>query len=445
MEMENQLNNGFCPKCGALLRDGVCPSCGYGESEKQPEMPNGFESNAEAGADSNLGSAMQPESTEGTQQRNYEKYQAGVNEYYQNGYDQQQQQNFYYQPTGNANYNNGQVPPKKSNKGPIILAIVAGVVCMIVVIAIVAVISGVKAYHKADSQEVADTDDEMYFDDYDDEELLDDKEAEMEDDWDSSDWDDTDTGYDEELLAFVDDIDWDDTSWKEEPENYTPDEVYDDYYECYISPCNCIDENVSYSMVHNSWEETDREQNVCIRVNYYQLEGDIPNLDDINEELRFQAGWPGDIYFDRPEEFAEEFEEYGPGYVVSVDSYVTYNDEEKISVVSDIYYESATSVQKLIYGVNVDLTSGEIIKNARVLDISDEFLEEYKDICQDQNGYMNIFDEFDNDDLREFFEDKDDLILYYTPCGLEVGINYETDERYGWFSATLTDYDKYLK
>ena len=124
---------------------------------------------------------------------------------------------------------------------------------------------------------------------------------------------------------------------------------------------------------------------------------------------------------------------------------MTYNDEEKISVVSDIYYESATSVQKLIYGVNVDLTSGEIIKNARVLDISDEFLEEYKDICQAQNGYMNIFDEFDNDDLREFFEDKDDLILYYTPCGLEVGINYETDERYGWFSATLTDYDKYLK
>lgn len=511
--MDNQLNNGFCPECGALLRDGVCPSCGYGAGQGQEGAADGFDGGY-ASADANQTYAGQTDPNQtyegqtdvnqtgagqtdaagqpagGTEPRNYEKYQAAMNNnmnqngyyqnnadpnnmynqnnadpnnmyyqnnanpnnmYYQNGYGgQQQQQNMYYQQPGANNYYGNQVPQeKKSKKGVVIAVVIAIVLCVGLLIALIALaVSAVKSASSVDDTTYTYEDsngNEFSFggdDEEDDFDISDDDE----DEWDSDMWDTEGTGsYDEDLLAFVDDIDWNDTSWMEEPENYTPEEVYDDYYECYISLCSCIDENVSYEMVHTNWEEVDEDQNVCIRVNYYQLEGDIPNLDEINEELRYQAAWPGDIYFSMSDEFEDEFDEYGPGYVVSVDSYVTYNDEEKISVVSDIYYESATSVRKLLYGVNIDLTTGEIMKNNRMLDISDEFLEEYKDICEYQNGTVSIFDELDNDELREFFEDRDDLIIYYTPCGLEVGINYETDERYGWVSATLVDYEQYLR
>ncbi|MGN0132620.1 MAG: hypothetical protein ACI4AA_09290 [Lachnospiraceae bacterium] len=467
--MDNQLNNGFCPECGALLRDGVCPSCGFGNNNPQEET-------TEQTGNVNYTGTEQPETSQAAEPRHYETYQASMNNnadpnfnqnngnpnyyqnngnpnyyqnngdpnaYYQNGYGQQQQ-NMYYQQPGANNYYGGQMPQEKKGKKGVVIAVIVGVVLCLLLLVVAMVMIFMSAKNAVSDSE---SDDIVYEDDYDTD--IEEKEEDLfdeDDDWDSSDWEEDETfNYDEDLLAFVDDIDWEDTSWKEEPYNYSPEDVYDDYYECYISLCNCIDENVSYDMVYNNWEEIDRDQNVCIRVNYYQLEGDIPNLDVINEELRYQAGWAGDIYFDLADDFEEEFEEYGPGYVVSVESYVTYNDEETISVVSDIYYESATSVRKLLYGVNVDLTNGEIIKNAKMLDISDEFLEEYKEICEDQNGTVSIFDELDNDGLREFFEDRDDLIIYYTPCGLEVGINYDTDERYGWVTATLTDYEKYMR
>lgn len=461
MEMDDQLNNGFCPKCGALLRDGVCPSCGYGENNGQEGAEGGVQprnyERYQASMNQNMNQDMNQNSNQNTSQNGYYQNNADSNNlYYQNQNGYGGQQNMYYQQPGANNYYGNQPPEqKKSKKGVVIAVVIAVVLCIALIVAAIALVisaAGKDTDTGSSSQDLSslpDYDVEDYIMDDDEldamKDLAESGEDDADDEWDSDAWDDEGGSYDEDLLAFVDEIDWSDTSWKEEPENYTPDEVYDDYYECYISLCSCMDENVSYDMVYNNWEELDEEKNVCIRVNYYQLEGDIPNLDEINEELRFQAAWPGDIYFDMADDFAEEFEEYGPGYVVSVESYVTYNDEEKISVVSDIYYESATSVRKLLYGVNIDLTTGEIMKNNRMLDVTDEFLEEYKDICEYQNGTVSIFDELDNDELREFFEDRDDVIIYYTPCGLEVGINYETEERYGWVSATLVDYEQYLK
>lgn len=438
--MENQLDNGFCPQCGALLRDGECPSCGYGAGQN-PGQTYGDQTDGavESAGGTQPAGEMQP--------RNYERYQSSMNNnmYYQSDNGSQQQQEYmYYQQPGANYYNNQQAPEKKKSKTGVVIAVIIALVLVVALIIAVVFLtfSAMKSVSGVEENRSYTYEDDFGNDFSFDEDVSDDGGNV----WDSGVWDTYEgDGYDEDLLAFVDDIDWDDTSWMEEPENYTPEEVYDDYYECYIGYANCIDENVPYQMVHNNWEELDEEKNVCIRVNYYQLEGDIPNLDEINEELRFQAAWPGDNYLDYMDDFEEEFNEYGPGYVVYVDSYVTYNDEEKISVVSDIYYESATSLRNLLYGVNIDLKTGEIMKNNRMLDISDEFLEEYKEICEYQNGTISVFDELDNDELREFFEDRDAVIIYFTPCGLEVGINYETEERYGWVSATLTDYEQYLR
>jgi hypothetical protein len=430
--MDGQLYNGFCPNCGALLRDGVCPSCGFSESDAE----------------------METENTEYSGQRNYERYQnsylnqvntsydsQGDYNYNQNAYTQNQ----YYQNTGNAQgyyqqngYYGVQTPPKKSmTKGAVIAAIIGGVLFLLLIILgifiLVSAIGTVIEESRENSYQY-DTDD-YDWDDYDEDDY----------DWDDYDWgdyDEDDYDRDDDRLDFVDDIAWNDNYWSKEPYNYETDEVGDEYY---YGLCNCIDKTVPYDFVYENYEQLDKSQNVCIRINYYQLEGDIPNLDEINETLKMQAIWPGEVYTEWSEDFEEIFDEYGAGYVVSVESYVTYNDEKSASVVSDIYYETAVSVKKVINSVNIDLEKGEILDNTEIIDVTDTFLDEYKEICEEQNGSVSIFSELDNDELREFFEDEDDLILFYTPCGMELGINYETDMKYGWVTATLTEYEQYLK
>lgn len=478
--MDNQLNNGFCPKCGALLRDGVCPSCGFGKETPDESMNpyntgNGYDSsNGDAGAAAQSTENMQQNqysqnyynqsddnqnqyNQSGYNQNGYDQNQYGQNgynqgQYTQNGYGQNQynqnqynnqngnyqnqyyqnMQGGYYQQNGNGYY--GQ-PPKKSGSGGVVAIIIGGIILLLLVVIGVA-FGLVSAVNKANERQ-ADDDLYNYDDDYDY-----DYNYDYDDDYDSYGQDDDYDDYDD-LMDFVDDIDWDDDEyWKIEPYNYDPEDVGTDYY---YELCNCIDESVSYDIVHENYEELERENNVCIRINYYQLEGDIPNLTAINEALKDQAMWAGELYHDEKDEFEYEFERYGAGYVAEVESYVTYNDEQTISVVSDIYYESATSVRRVVDCTNIDIETGTVLKNTDILDVSDEFISDYRKITEDQNGLIPALEYFDDDELREFLELEDCLIAYYTPCGLEIGINYETDEKYGWFSATLTDYEQYLK
>lgn len=357
-------------------------------------------------------------------QNGYNQNQYGQNQYNQNQY-YQNPQGGYYQQNGNGYYSQ---PPKKSGNGGIIAIIVGGIVLLLVLVigVVVAIVSALKS---------ADEDYDLYnYDDDYDYNYDYDYDYDYDDDYD-------DYGYDDPM-DFVDDIDWDDEYWKREPYNNSPEDVGTDYYN---ELCSCIDEDVSYDIVHENYEELERENNVCIRINYYQLEGDIPNLTAINKALEAVAMMPAELYHDESDEFEYEFERYGAGYVAKVESYITYNDEQTLSVTADIYYESATSIRRILNCVNIDIEAGTVLKNTDILDFSDDFISDYREICEDQNGVIAALDYFSDDELREFFESEDSLIAYYTPCGLEIGINYETDEKYGWFSATLTDYEQYMK
>ncbi|MCH5281634.1 MAG: hypothetical protein J1E61_09215 [Lachnospiraceae bacterium] len=358
----------------------------------------------------------------------------------QNGYYQQNAGagNGYYQaPGGNGYYQNQQPPQKKANGG--VIALVVGVVLLIVLILVGIVLLAVAANRY--SEDNKDKDSSVTADDYDDY-----------DDWSGYDDYDDDDDYDSygsgsadtyDPLAFLDDVDWDDEDWMDEPENHTPDEVGRNgvYYEL----ANCIDRDVSYAITHENFEELDRDNNICIRINYYQLEGDIPNIDKLNEALEEFALYYDTYFNDHYDDYMEMFEDEGSGFVNTIETYITYNDESILSVVYDVYYETATTVDKCIVCLNLDLESGTIAYNTDFLDITDEFIEDYKDICIDQNGYISALSYFDDDELRDYFEDEDELILYYTPFGLEVGFNYETETSYGWVTATIADYEQYLK
>ncbi len=448
--MENQFNNGFCPKCGALLRDNVCPSCGFGENN-----PEATETTVTTETMNNMETAgQQPRPYEAymnnmydpnaynTQQGSYDPnaYNTQQGGYDPNAYNMQGGYNAYNGTYGQNGYytNPAQPPQKKSNKG-VIAIVISGVVLLIA--AIVAVIFVLAKALGAEVEEDEYSYEDNYDYDYDEDDSDEDYDFEDEDDYGFDDQDDEYTDYDEDLLAFVDDIDWDDDEWDDEPYNYDAEELEGDiYYEL----ANCIDEDVDYKLVHESYEELDEDLNVCIRINYYQIEGDIPNVDEINEVLKEQAMWAGESYHEDADLFAEEFEEYGAGYVVEVDSYITYNDDEILSMVSDIYYESATSIEQVIYCCNVDLVSGEVVWNTDLFDFSDEFIEEFRIVCEEQNGYVASINNMDDDDMRDFFEDESCFIFYLTPCGAELGINYTTEEKYGWISATYKDYEDYM-
>ncbi len=370
--------------------------------------------------------------------------------YYQQG---GANQNGYYQnPQGQNGYNGynpGQPPQKNGSKGAIIAAVVGGLLLLILVIALIVVVSmglnNTKDSRTDDRHSVEresdndDQDDDLHSRDDKDDDKDDDKNNDKDDD--DDDWfSDFDDDYDP--MEFLNDIDWDDESWKKEPYNYDPEDVGDEFY---YEICNCIDESVDYEINFETFEDTDESDNICMRIRYYQLEGDIPNLEDINETLKETAMRYNTYYNDNIDNYEEMFEEYGSGFVVKVDTYVTYNDDEKISIVMNQYYESPLELDKDIVSFNIDLEAGIILNNTDFFDISDDFLDYYRDTCRDQNGSVPALKYFDNDEIKVFFEDEDELILFYTPCGYEVGINYETDDSYGWVTATLVDCEQYLQ
>ncbi len=53
-------------------------------------------------------------------------------------------------------------------------------------------------------------------------------------------------------------------------------------------------------------------------------------------------------------------------------------------------------------------------------------------------------DSLSDEELAEVLRDKDSVIAYYTPLGMEVGLNYSGGGASGWVTVTYKDYEKYL-
>ena len=460
MSDEMQKENGFCPKCGALMRNGVCPCCGYGKEEQstgpdsdvrnyqryQQNMnnPGGYYQNGtEQNQNGYYQNGAEQNQNNGYYQNGY--YQNGAdqnNGYYQNGADQN---NGYYQNGANQNngyYQNGagqdtyyqgtytgvntdSIYAQNQNRGKagIIVGVICGILGLLLMISMIGIVYFAIKTDTTDSDYSYDSDyDDYDYDDYN-----------YDDDYDS------DYDYDDSY-SFTDSIDWEDESWKEEPYNYDADSVGDEYYVTY---CNCIDETVSYSLKREYLEEVDEENQICIRVSYYQLEGDLPEIDSMNEAIKEKACMYANLYLEDQDYYEDYFEDYGPGFVATVDSYVTYNDEHTISFVMDSLYEDAIDLYSGLNCLTLNLDTATEVDNSEVLNIDDDLVAAFRKQSNYQNGTIDEIDEMSDDEIKENMENS--LILFYTPLGLEVGFEYSTDYSYGWVTATFSDYEKYLK
>lgn len=214
----------------------------------------------------------------------------------------------------------------------------------------------------------------------------------------------------------------------------TPDADY------YSGLTDSINTTTDYSIEWQNYSFEDPDTNADISVIYPQIIGEeIPNLELLNENLEAYAMSVVDFYSDvyLPQAGSDD-------YLYAVSSvFVTYNDDSTMSVVVQEEIQLPDALHQYLCCLNVDLVNGNFNWNTDMLEIDDAFLIEFRKQVALQNGW-NM--EFTNQELYEYMSNEDTLVLFYTPVGLEVGINFVND--YGevaWVSATIKDYYKYVK
>ena len=134
----------------------------------------------------------------------------------------------------------------------------------------------------------------------------------------------------------------------------------------------------------------------------------------------------------------------GDGILAQLDGCVTYMSEDILSVVyrETVYYGEYLDYQSdfYLYCLNFDMKNGQLLENTGMLDIDEEFVEDFRERSRKQNA-DSVLDYYDDEDVMYFLEDSYYLILFYCPQGMEIGMN--VDE--GWVTVTYPDYEEYLK
>ena len=437
--MENNTYD-FCPKCGALVRNRVCSSCGtdynlpketewVSENNQIQEEQTGLE-NVEAAGVSN-------EQPKVTNAQGYNQTVQAVNEV--NG----QQYNYYggQMPVGSY------IPTEKKKTNKILIGAILAVVLLVVVLLVYiswqiailskdAIQSKINEDSSVEKMEEPDTSWRDIFPTIPEEDSDNKKadESQMDQEADADYWEE----YKNEQA-----FDYDE-NFKKERENYDASQITGPYYEEFV---NCIDESVSYKVNREFYEEIDKENGACIQISYIQLEGDIPNLEIINEEIKEQSMVYANGFLEDKESFAEYYKNYGAVFSLTVESYVTYNDEDNISIVLDNNYSYLYAGGLDIYGININLTTGTILDNTEMLNMDEAFVEEFCKRSYAQNGEDSVgINALSNSEKLALFKNKSNLIIFYTPIGLEVGYNYSDVEGYtGWITISIEDYEQYLK
>lgn len=194
--------------------------------------------------------------------------------------------------------------------------------------------------------------------------------------------------------------------------------------EWYESITDYIRHDLSYSVTFQTSYDED------IYCNYPYLSGNKDFLNGLNEGFAMIA--------ESTQELAEEYDAQATLY-----SYVTYMDEDLMSVVciesydfgDDTYFDS-------ILCFTFDMQTGDLI-SFELDDTNEEFMDELEKRCTEQStaDASYLFSEYTEDELWKIMKEDFALVAFYTPLGMEIGINYDGC----WCCATFKDYEKYIK
>ena len=225
-------------------------------------------------------------------------------------------------------------------------------------------------------------------------------------------------------------------SLPEEDEEYIP-SAEDEYY---VKLADSLRDDLDYTIKWEEYDNVDETTGATAVGRYPQIEGgNIPHLDELNAFVKEEATYYSNLY--------GYYREWGDATLYASESmgYVTYMDEEKISIVLQESIATEDGSNIALYSINIDLMSGEIMNNGGIIEYSEELTQAFRDQNDYQNGYVRAVDVMSDEKLQDFLSDEDTNIVFFTPVGLEIGFNYTTSDSSGWVTATIRDYDRYRK
>lgn len=199
---------------------------------------------------------------------------------------------------------------------------------------------------------------------------------------------------------------------------------------------DAIRSDLTYSVGWENYEYEGNSDTVLIAVDYPVLQGDIPNLDIINGVIAEET-----TYF---EEYYKEYSKYMlPEEVFGVysEGFVTYMDEEIMSVVFCETIYTDYWVDCGLFCVNIDVENGVILDNNSILNVDDAFAVEFRTRSKEQNGSISALDYMTDQEVAYYLTNAGTSIIFYTPLGMEVGLNYGED----YVTVTYEDYDKFIR
>ena len=127
------------------------------------------------------------------------------------------------------------------------------------------------------------------------------------------------------------------------------------------------------------------------------------------------------------------YQDYDYG-VVSY-GYVTYMDEEKISVVVQHTLEGEEIYIPLLDAVTFRLDTGKEIPQSQMQEVDDELVRFFRARDTQQNGTVPFVEGLSDEELKKYLSDQEKCVMFYTPVGLEIGFNYDG----GWVTVTIKD------
>ncbi len=201
---------------------------------------------------------------------------------------------------------------------------------------------------------------------------------------------------------------------------------------------NALRDDLLYKaeFVTQEFKPEEYDERVIIQVEYPQITGAAPNLDIINSYLEMEY-----LYYKQffDEKYEQNMTEDSYFYVVSK-GYVTYMDEKVMSVVfeEEMYVDGQGMIQ--FYCLNFDMTDGVVMNNVDILNIDLEFAVEFRRREVLENGDEWLTD-YTDQEILEMLRDWDHLVIFYTPMGMEVGLNLYEVVLY----MTYSDYERFLK
>ncbi|MCD8241243.1 MAG: hypothetical protein LUD73_02250, partial [Lachnospiraceae bacterium] len=204
-------------------------------------------------------------------------------------------------------------------------------------------------------------------------------------------------------------------------EEYVP-SADDDYYEEFA---NSTVQGLSYTVEwHYESVYLDDDSEGYFYAEYPMLVGDNEELlDEISDEIHELTFFYEDYYTDDDAS-------------VYVTVYVTYMDEELLSVLFNYEIYGSDSALYWISAVNYNMSTGEKIPGSEILDEDEETLaQRFRSQSETQNGSISALDEMSDEELLAYLTDDTTRVIFYTPVGVELGFNYDT----GWVTVTLKD------